>query len=33
MRDFDPNNIKIVDIEQVRLNDWNPKLENTPEYK
>lgn len=33
MRDFDPDNIKIVDINEVRLNDWNPKLENTPEYK
>ena len=33
MRDFDPDNIKIVDIGEVRLNDWNPKLENTPEYK
>ena len=33
MRDFDPENVAIVDIGEVRLNNWNPKLENTPEYK
>lgn len=33
MKDFDPNNIQMVDINQVRLNSWNPKLENTPEYQ
>lgn len=33
MRDFDPTNIQIVEIDKVRPNDWNPKLENTPEYQ
>lgn len=33
MKDFDPDNIKIVGIDEVRPNTWNPKLENTPEYQ
>lgn len=30
---FDPTKIKIVPIEQVRPNTWNPKDKNTPEYE
>ena len=33
MKDFDPDNIKIVEIDKVKPNSWNPKLENTPEYQ
>lgn len=33
MKDFDPENIKIVNIDEVRPNTWNPKIENTPEYQ
>lgn len=33
MKDFDPENIQIVGIDEVRPNSWNPKLENTPEYQ
>jgi len=33
MRDFNPDNIQIVGIDEVRPNGWNPKLENTPEYQ
>lgn len=33
MRDFDPDNIQIVEIDKVKPNEWNPKLENTPEYE
>ena len=33
MKDFDPENIRVVGIDEVRPNSWNPKLENTPEYQ
>ena len=33
MKDFDPDNIKIVGIDEVKPNSWNPKLENTPEFQ
>ena len=33
MKDFDPENIQIVEIDKVHPNSWNPKLENTPEYQ
>lgn len=33
MKDFDPDNIQIVNIDEVRPNTWNPKLENTPEFQ
>lgn len=33
MKDFDPDNIQIVGIDEVRPNTWNPKLPNTPEYQ
>lgn len=31
--EFDPKNIKKVDISEVVINDWNPKDDNTPEYE
>ena len=33
MKDFDPDKIQIVPIDEVRPNSWNPKLENTPEFQ
>ena len=33
MKDFNPDNIQIVNIDEVRPNTWNPKIENTPEYQ
>ena len=33
MKDFDPDNIKIVGIDEVKPNSWNPKLGNTPEFQ
>lgn len=31
--EFNPENIKKVDITEVSINDWNPKDDNTPEYE
>ena len=31
--EFNPKNIKKVDITEVAINDWNPKDDNTPEYE
>lgn len=33
MKDFEPENIQIVNIDEVRPNTWNPKLPNTSEYE
>lgn len=30
---FDPTKVKIVPIEEVRPNSWNPKVKQTDEYK
>lgn len=33
MIEFDPKNIKIVPIDKIRANEWNPKVKDTEEYK
>lgn len=30
--EFDPKNIKLIPVDKIIANDWNPKLDDTPEY-
>lgn len=33
MIEFNPENVKLVSIDKIRVNSWNPKVSDTEEYK